>query len=74
LYGNTDYDVSEFITGVIRRLKNKFPKKKVRLVKNEIKEKYDKENNHIELLQKRKQTRYYYTELIKSNGNKYSAA
>ena len=74
MYGNTDYDVSEFITGVIRRLKNKFPKKKVRLVKNEIKEKYDKENNHIELLQKRKQTRYYYTELIKSNGNKYSAA
>jgi len=74
LYGNTDYDVSEFITGVIRRLKIKFPKKKVRLVKNEIKEKYDKESNHIELLQKRKQTRDYYTELIKCNGNKYSAA
>ena len=37
-------------------------------------EKYDKENNHIELLQKIKQTRYYYTGLIKSNGNKYSAA
>jgi len=74
LYGNTDYDVSDFITWVIRRLKNKFPKKKVRLVVNEVKEKYDKENNHIELLQKIKQTRYYYTGLIKSNGNKYSAA
>jgi len=74
LYGNTDNDLSEFITWVIRRLKNKFPKKKVRLDKNEIKEKYDKENNNIELLQKRKQTRDYYTELIKCNGNKYSAA
>jgi len=74
LYGNTDYDLFDFITGVIRRLKNKFPKKKVRLVKNQVKEKYDKENNHIELLQKRKQTRYYYTGLIKCNGNKYSAA
>ena len=71
LYGNTDYDVSEFLTWVIIRLKNKFPKKKVRFIKNEVNEKYDKENNNIELLQKRKQTRDYYTELIKCNGNKY---
>jgi len=74
LYGNTDYDVSEFITGVIRRLKNKFPKKKVRLIKDEVKEKYDKESNNIEQLQKRKQTRDYYSDLIKCNENKYSAA
>ncbi len=73
LYGNTDYDVSEFITGVIRRLKSKFPKRKVRLVINEVKEKYDKENSNIELLQKRKQTRDYYTGLIKCNKNKSPA-
>jgi hypothetical protein len=71
LYGNTDYDVSEFITGVISRLRNKFPKKKVRLVDNKVIEKYYKEDSNIDLLTTRKQTRDYYPDFVQCNSTKY---
>jgi len=37
-YGNTDYDVTDFVTSVVARLRNKFPKTKAGFIKNNLKE------------------------------------
>ncbi len=44
-YGNTDYNITDFITALIKRLGNQFPKNKVNIKNNRQEDKYIKEQN-----------------------------